>query len=130
MSSKCKRDVQVSVGDGPAPFRIDVDFDLDLERLYAHYLVSCATSGVTPVSRERADGVVTEWQEVCPVDLSQRSSSAGYLPPYTESRSRLLARFRRPRCRLPRSAANGPLTTQCRHRRRSQADIESGRGID
>jgi hypothetical protein len=37
---------------------------LDLDRLYANYLRTCAMSGVEPVTRERADGLIAEWQEV------------------------------------------------------------------
>jgi hypothetical protein len=33
---------------------------LDLDRLYANYLRTCAMSGITPVSRERADGLIQE----------------------------------------------------------------------
>ena len=38
--------------------------ELDLDGLYERYLVTCAMSGVEPVSRERADGLIAEWQEV------------------------------------------------------------------
>jgi len=37
---------------------------LDLDRLYANYLRTCAMSGITPVSRERADGLIQEWTEM------------------------------------------------------------------
>ena len=51
-------------------FTDDVDKDppeiepLDLDRLYANYLRTCAMSGVEPVSRERATGLINEWTEV------------------------------------------------------------------
>jgi hypothetical protein len=35
-----------------------------LDRLYANYLRTCAMSGFTPISRERADGLIQEWTEV------------------------------------------------------------------
>jgi hypothetical protein len=37
---------------------------LDLDRVCAHYLRTCAMSGVEPVSRERALGLIVEWTEV------------------------------------------------------------------
>ena len=39
-------------------------FELDLDGFYERYLKTCAMSGVTPVSRERALGLVQEWSEV------------------------------------------------------------------
>jgi len=45
---------------------------LDLDRLYANYLRTCAISGVTPVSRERADGLTQECSEI----LSERPGPA------------------------------------------------------
>ena len=48
---------------------LDDPLDLDLERLYARYLVTCRMSGVEPVPRERAVGLIEEWTEVrtgCP----------------------------------------------------------------
>lgn len=42
----------------------DEPLDLDLDRLYERYLVTCRMSGVTPVPRERADGLIQEWTEV------------------------------------------------------------------
>ena len=38
--------------------------ELDLDGLYARYLVTCAMSGVEPLPRERADGLIQEWTEV------------------------------------------------------------------
>jgi hypothetical protein len=38
--------------------------DVDLGGLCARYLETCRMSGVKPVTRERADGLVAEWQEV------------------------------------------------------------------
>ena len=37
---------------------------LDLDRLHAKYLRTSAMSGVTPVSRYRADRLIQEWTEV------------------------------------------------------------------
>ena len=37
--------------------------DLDLDRLYANYLVTSRMSGVEPVPRERALGLIAEWTE-------------------------------------------------------------------
>jgi hypothetical protein len=37
---------------------------LDLDRLYANYLETCKMSGVQPVSRKRALGLVQEWTKV------------------------------------------------------------------
>jgi hypothetical protein len=37
---------------------------LDLDRLYRNYLETCRMSGVEPVSRERALGLIAEWTEV------------------------------------------------------------------
>ena len=37
-------------------------FELDLEGLYERYLVTCRMSGVDPVSRERAVGLIQEWK--------------------------------------------------------------------
>ena len=37
-------------------------FELDMGGFYARYLKTCAMSGVTPVSRERADGLIAEWK--------------------------------------------------------------------
>jgi hypothetical protein len=37
---------------------------LDMDRVYANYLKTCAMSGVEPVSRERAFGLIQEWTEV------------------------------------------------------------------
>jgi len=39
-------------------------FELDLDGFYERYLKTCAMSGVTPVSRERALWLVQEWSEV------------------------------------------------------------------
>jgi len=39
-------------------------FGLDLDGFYERYQKTCKMSGVTPVSRERADGLVQEWSEV------------------------------------------------------------------
>ena len=39
-------------------------FELDLDTVYERYLVTCRMSGVEPVSRERADGLIQEWSEV------------------------------------------------------------------
>ena len=36
----------------------------DPDLVYANYLKTCAMSGVEPVSRERALGLVQEWTEV------------------------------------------------------------------
>ena len=38
--------------------------DLDLDGLYARYLITCAKSGVEPVPRERALGLIGAWTEV------------------------------------------------------------------
>jgi hypothetical protein len=37
---------------------------LDLDRLCENYLRSCAMSGIEPVPRERAGGLIQEWTEV------------------------------------------------------------------
>ena len=37
---------------------------LDLDALYERYLVTCRMSGVEPVPRERAFGLIQEWSEV------------------------------------------------------------------
>ena len=39
-------------------------FELDLDRLYANYLVTCRMSGIEPVPRESALGLIEEWTEV------------------------------------------------------------------
>ena len=39
-------------------------FELDLDGMYERYLVTCRMSGVEPVPRERALGLVQEWTEV------------------------------------------------------------------
>ena len=39
-------------------------FELELGGLYERYLVTCAMSGVEPVSRERPEGLIADWQEV------------------------------------------------------------------
>jgi hypothetical protein len=39
-------------------------FELDLDGMCERYLVTCAMSGVEPVSRERALGLVQEWSEM------------------------------------------------------------------
>ena len=38
--------------------------ELDLDAMYERYLVTCRMSGVVPVPRERAIGLVQEWTEV------------------------------------------------------------------
>ena len=50
--------------------------DLDMDRLYANYLVTCRMSGVEPVPRERAEGLIAEWGEV----LSGRPDPHPFLP--------------------------------------------------
>jgi len=37
---------------------------LDLDRLYANYLRTWEMAGIEPVPRDRADGMIHEWQEV------------------------------------------------------------------
>jgi len=51
-------------------------FELDLDGFYERYLKTCAMSGVTPVSRERALGLVQEWSEVLEEDQSRRGNSS------------------------------------------------------
>jgi hypothetical protein len=36
----------------------------DAETVYANYLETCRRAGVEPVSRERAEGLIQEWNEV------------------------------------------------------------------
>ena len=36
----------------------------DANLTYANYLETCRRAGVTPVSRERAQGLIEEWSEV------------------------------------------------------------------
>jgi hypothetical protein len=36
----------------------------DADLTYAHYLETCRGAGVTPVSREQAQGLIQEWSEV------------------------------------------------------------------
>ena len=56
---------------------IDVPFDPpNVDLTYAHYLKTCAMLGVVPVSREHAQGLIQECNEVCRVARSRRSSSA------------------------------------------------------
>jgi hypothetical protein len=46
---------------------IDIVFDPpDPDLTYRHYLETCRQSGVKPVSRERAFGLIQEWGEVLP----------------------------------------------------------------
>ena len=54
---------------------------LDMDRVYENYLRTCAMSGVEPVSRERALGLMQEWTEV----LSGRPE------PTTQERARPLS---------------------------------------
>jgi hypothetical protein len=49
--------------DHPANHSFAIE-SLDLHRLYANYLKTCAMSGVEPVSREGALGLIQEWTEV------------------------------------------------------------------
>ena len=53
------------------------------ESVYANYLKTCAMSGVEPVSRERALGLIQEWTEV----LSGRPETTDALAQRAASRS-------------------------------------------
>ena len=44
---------------------INIEFDpLDADTVYDHYLETCRRAGVTPLSRECAEGLIQEWNEV------------------------------------------------------------------
>jgi hypothetical protein len=54
---------------------------LDLDRAYASYLKTCAMSGVEPVPRERALGLIQEWTLGAPVVTTPRDEVPNGRPP-------------------------------------------------